>query len=238
MFGLFRALSIALVLGIYSSCHTLDRKAAESSLLVAHVIIPGYPSDKVTGWTDLRKYKWALFRRPLPVPTLYVIRTTDDKSLPIRSERFQNGIFIFPNVTPGEYRIYDLIVPRVDRDNDITLEPDEFGRQLFRIYDLIAPGGNRGNDTTLEPDEFGRRIFIQDAHILWTDDSARISQTEALAGVGNYMGTFHLPIPFDDVPQLRSTRNAQSERLAMQSIVDGWSGEWSDLVRLQLAGAY
>lgn len=186
------------------ACYSLDRKAADSALLLAQVELPDYPKEAPTFWSRLLARMPGL-QSDLPVPRLYITPVGDDSERFIRSNRFEAGLFIFENVPAGKYRIHDLIIPR--------------------------PG------PTVR-DGFGRVRSLRALVITWDAQATEISRTEALAGVGNFMGSFRVRMRSANVGEVSGEKESAGERAALQRIIDGWSGDWADLVRLQTSDAY
>ena len=199
-----RVLAVLIFACVHFACYSLDRKAAESALLLAQVEIPDYPKDAPTFWSRVLARTPGL-RSDLPVPLLYIMPVGDDNERLIRSNRFEAGLFIFQNLPAGKYRIHDLVIPR--------------------------PG------PTVR-DGFGRVRSLRALVIPWNAKAMEISQTEALAGVGNFMGSYRVRMRSANVGEVSGEKDSAGERAALQRIIDGWSGDWADLVGLQSSDAY
>lgn len=122
-----RPLLILMCFGLVNGCNSLDRKYAESSMLVAQMNLDealetaadltplsfNFSAQNPPGTADilLGRCLWNTGLMPNPIPVLYIMRLPEDGSAPLSSAEYQDGIFIFPDITAGRYRIFELWLP-------------------------------------------------------------------------------------------------------------------------------
>ncbi len=145
-----RVLLLLICFGLVGGCNSLDRKYPESSMLVVQMdvedpletaanLVPlsfDFGGEQSSGGLTeffVSYCLWSSGLMPAPVPVLYIRRFPEDGSTPVSSSEYHEGTFIFPDVTAGRYRIFELWLPV----NGGDFVDDEFDR-LRRINTVVV----------------------------------------------------------------------------------------------------
>lgn len=117
---------LVLLMITVAGCRSLDRAYADSSLLVAQLSIKNSVKNQVplgtlsidsSGGVQspeillLTVAMRVLDLNPVPDPALYIIRLPEESSRPMASSHMKDELFVFSNVSAGNYRIVDLWIP-------------------------------------------------------------------------------------------------------------------------------
>lgn len=88
------AFGCSLLIVAFSGCRTLDRSYPDSAMLVVQL-----------------KIQSRLVNRLLPDPVLSIRLASDGNSRPIAARHWDDGTYLFPDIAPGRYRLFDLVIP-------------------------------------------------------------------------------------------------------------------------------
>lgn len=189
---------------IFSSlwaCRSLDRAHAESAFLVAQLSVRGVPSST----SVVNRLLDNPDRQPETKGKLYIMRVPEGQSRPIASTHSKGNTFLFANISPGRYRIYELVI---------------------------------GGPGPLIQDKFGRFRSLNSTIVTWKESVAETSVTEALSGVVGFMGEYTVEIQSRRVSEVIGAKTPAGEERALRRILNGWTGDWPQQVRLQMSGSF
>lgn len=208
----FAALTLAIVFGVFPACNSLERKYADSALLIVKAEI------------ELRN-KFTFFSSTPKFETLNIVHLPADEHEPFKHSHQEESYYIFADIPSGNYTVSTGYFQLVK----YSAPQQQSGPTT------VAQSGNASLSVT-RPDA---QDFELGVAVPWEDGNEKAAATEAQPDGIHYMGDYKIVMHFAGMAstnpvktEITGEKTEAGERAAFQFILNEWPGSpWADLVR-------